>query len=290
MSPAVSKPVAIEPLESRLLASVSAAPAAVALSELAPTPSVSPPRGRTWSIALDDEFSSTALAAPWQTHQYWSRTSTSGGQGELETYTPDGVSASDGILHLSARPSTAQEQAAYGTAYVSGLIETGGIRGDRRSPRFSFLHGYLEARAQLPAGQGLWPAIWMMPASYKDDNGELDVMENLGGQPATEFMTLHRHGKSRQFTYEHLSGGFHIFGVDWEANFVKWYLDGALVATCTDKSLICPTAMYPILNLAVGGTLGGPPTEGTAFPASFGVDYVRIWRTIKARPRAAGMR
>ena len=253
------------------------------MASVTPSPTIAPPRGRQWAVAFDDEFAGTTLAAPWQTHQYWSTGNTSGDEGELETYTPDGVSISGGMLRLTARRSNPQEQAAYGSAYVSGLIETAGVRGDRKSPRFSFLHGYLEVRAQVPSGQGLWPAIWMMPASYHDDNGELDVMENFGGKPTTALMALHRRHKDREFNYESLSPGFHTFGVDWEKNFVNWYVDGALAATCTNKALICSEPMYPILNLAVGGTLGGPPTAATPFPATFTVDYVRIWSTVKAK-------
>jgi beta-glucanase (GH16 family) len=37
--------------------------------------------------------------------------------------------------------------------------------------------------------------------------------------------------------------------------------------------------MYPILNVAVGGTWGGPPDATTVLPASMDVDYVRVWQT-----------
>ena len=56
------------------------------------------------------------------------------------------------------------------------LVQTGGEGDAPAAPKFSFLYGYMEVRAKLPAGQGLWPAIWMMPASHDDANGELDVV------------------------------------------------------------------------------------------------------------------
>jgi hypothetical protein len=46
----------------------------------------------------------------------------------------------------------------------------------------------------------------------------------------------------------------------------------------TDPALICPEAMYPILNVAVGGDWPGPPDYTTVFPASMDVDYVRVWQ------------
>jgi beta-glucanase (GH16 family) len=254
-----------------------------------------PLSGGNWTSIFDDEFNGTSLAAPWEPHQYWNTTSTVVGGGELEAYTPDAVTVSGGALHLTATPATPAQQAQYGEPYVSGLVETGGENFNNSAPKFSFLFGYMEVSAQLPVGQGFWPAIWMMPASYHDGNGELDVMENLGGTPNIDYMTVHRHG-SQQFSLNNLSPGFHTYGVDWEPDHITWYVDGAAVATCTNTALICPEAAYPILNLAVGGNWGGPPNASTIFPASMDVDYVRIWRqaapaplpTISSTPLIAG--
>ena len=59
---------------------------------------------------------------------------------------------------------------------------------------------------------------------------------------------------------------------------VAWYVDGVERARTTDPALICPEAMYPILNVAVGGDWAGAPDETTAFPATMEVDYVRVWQ------------
>jgi beta-glucanase (GH16 family) len=60
---------------------------------------------------------------------------------------------------------------------------------------------------------------------------------------------------------------------------VAWYVDGVERGRSTDTSLICPEAMYPILNLAIGGDWPGAPDATTVFPATMDVDYVRVWQS-----------
>jgi hypothetical protein len=44
-----------------------------------------------------------------------------------------------------------------------------------------------------------------MPASYNDDNGELDVMEMIGSEPTSVDMTIH--GNSREQGHRFTVGG-----------------------------------------------------------------------------------
>jgi beta-glucanase (GH16 family) len=234
-----------------------------------------PPVAGEWRSIFDDEFDSAALNPVWHTAQYWDREVTVVGQGELQAYAPSAVSVGGGQLHLTARKDTT-----YGVPYTSGIVMTGGNDSDGNEPRFSFLYGYMEVRAKLPAGQGMWPAIWMMPASYNDGNGELDVVEVVGNAPREANFSLHRRGggDTDDWIGPDFSQGFHTFGVDWQADHVSWYVDGVERARMTDRSLICPEAMYPILNLAVGGDWAGAPDSTTVFPATMDVDYVRVWQ------------
>jgi beta-glucanase (GH16 family) len=241
-----------------------------------PTQHQLPPLAGSWRLIFADEFDGAALDPVWHTAQYWDHAYTVVGQGELQAYDATGVSVGGGALHLTARP-----EAKYaGAPYVSGLVQAGGDDWVSGEPRFSFLHGYLEVRAKFPAGRGLFPAVWMMPASYDDDNGELDVMELIGSDPTRGNFTLHRHGRTdgNEWAGPDFTRGFHTFGVDWQAGHVAWYVDGVERARSTDPALICPEAMYPILNLAVGGDWAGPPDAATAFPAAMDVDYLRVWQ------------
>jgi len=228
----------------------------------------------SWNLEFDDEFNGNSLNAPWQPVQPYSAKATLP-PGELESYDSAGVSVSNGLLHL-----TASKQRTYGRAYQSGLVQAGGIMGSKTAPKFSFTYGYMEVSAQIPAGKGFWPAIWMLPASYHNIiGGEIDVLETFGGNTSNPFFTVHRRGRTQQFSMNgvDLSQGFHTYGVDWEPDHITWYIDGQAVATTTNTKLIPTEAMYPIINLAVGG-LGGRPPASTTFPEEMDVDYVRIWQ------------
>jgi beta-glucanase (GH16 family) len=228
-----------------------------------------------WRLTFQDEFGGASVDPVWHPAQYWDHDLTVVGGGELEAYDPTGVSTSDGLLHLTAR-----RDSYHGVPYVSGLVMTGGEKAVPASPKFSFLYGYVEVRAKLPAGRGLWPAVWMMPAGYDDDNGELDVVELAGGDPSHAQFALHRRGRDDVHGWDgpDFSGDFHTFGVDWQPDHVAWYIDGVERARTTDARLICREAMYPILNLAVGGAFAGTPDATTPFPAVMDVDYVRVWQ------------
>ena len=227
-----------------------------------------------WNLIFRDEFSGAALDPVWHPAQYWDHDLTVVGDGELQAYDPTGLSVVGGTLRITAR-----EDDAHGVPYVSGLAMTGGERSLPASPRFNFLYGYLEVRAKLPAGAGLWPAVWMMPASYHDDAGELDVVEVLG-EPDDVVFTTHR-GRRREvhdWDGPDLSGDFHTYAVEWQPDYIAWFVDGVERARTTGSHLVVHEAMYPILNLAVGGRGLPTPDESTPFPATMEVDYLRVWQ------------
>jgi beta-glucanase (GH16 family) len=241
-----------------------------------PTGVAPPPVAGNWKLIWQDEFNGTSLNPVWRTTQYWDTTRTIVGQGELEAYDASAVSVNNGFLNLTAR----KEEKYAGAPYVSGLVQTGGVDGLSGEPTFNFRYGYMEVRAKIPKGQGIWPAIWMMPASYNDGNGELDVLEVIGNEPNVANFSLHRGGRHNTDTWTgpDFSQQFHTYGVDWQPDHVSWYVDGVERGRMTDPALICPEAMYPILNVAVGGDWPGAPDSTTKFPATMQVDYVRVWQ------------
>src|SRR5205085_1194654 len=92
--------------------------------------------------------------------------------GELNSYHPDELSMTGGNLIIRSRPVPGARR---GTQpYISGRVTT--------QNRFEFLYGTVEVRAKLPATQGLWPAIWMLPRD-RSWPPEIDVMEMLGQNP-----------------------------------------------------------------------------------------------------------
>lgn len=224
-----------------------------------------------WTLKFHDEFDGPALAKLWTPHQYWDQGATAG-EGDEES-DPANVSVAHGFLELIARKDNR-----FNKPYTGALVQAGGIRG-KSNPTFSFLHGYIEARIRIPQGQGLWPAFWLMPASYHDANGEIDIMDNGTGNPDVLHCGAIVHG--RDYQHQHpaeLAPGFHVFAVDWESDHITWYVDGKPWAHTEDARLICAEPMYPIFDLAVGGKWGGPPNEATKFPAIMDVDWIRVWQ------------
>lgn len=178
----------------------------------------------------------------------------------------------NGELTLTAAPADPSIQPLInGYQYTSGEVNT--------QHSFNQLYGYFEMRAELPAGQGVWPAFWMLPTKYTSPQ-ELDIMEMLGRDPTQIWTTVHSSvaGASNAVmtTVPDTSAGYHVYGMDWEPDKITFYFDGQPVyAEATPADLNKP--MYLILDLALGGSWGGAVDSTTPFPAEMHVDYVRAW-------------
>src|SRR4051812_28536993 len=137
--------------------------------------------GVTWTQVFDDEFSGTALdRGSWYPNRWFAATCAKGATSEeLEYYTgrQANVSVADGHLQLTARKesySCGEGSWAGTSSYTSGWVQTGGARasdGSAEAPGFTLGLGYVEARIKLPAGKGLWPAVWMLQ-TYRDGGGK----------------------------------------------------------------------------------------------------------------------
>jgi beta-glucanase (GH16 family) len=178
-------------------------------------------------------------------------------------------SETGGVLRITAKPADPALAAKLaGLRYVSGMISS--------QPSFSQLYGYFEARAKLPAGKGLWPALWMLPADMSWPP-EIDIMESIG-DPLTAYMSVHSTTEAAHSQKTMLAdSGFHTFAVSWDPRQIIWYVDGVEVARRpTPADMHKP--MYLLANLAVGGNWPGSPDSATAFPASFQIAYVRAYQ------------
>ncbi len=243
------------------------------------------------ALTFDDEFN-TFNATPdgsagWMTAFPYGGDAarTLAGNHEAEYYSDSSVgvnpfSDQGGVLSINAT------QAAPGSnpnnlPYDSGVITT--------YKSLAQTYGYFEVRAELPAGQGLWPAFWLLPAN-NNYTSELDMFEVLGSDPTTLYSTTHGatggiwSSDSQALHVADTSAGFHTYGVDWEPTTVTYYMDGQAIATAPTPSSM-NTPMYMLLNLAVGGagSWPGTPNSATGFPASFKIDYVRAYATANTR-------
>jgi beta-glucanase (GH16 family) len=185
---------------------------------------------------------------------------------------PDGPFQIKGnILQITAMPIAGLPRKA---VYRSGLITSQRLFGQR--------YGYFEMRAQLPRGRGMWPAFWLLPADGKWPP-EIDVMEMLGDAPTTYYVSLHAgpDGKPLDETTRvqapDLSAGFHVFGVAWRPDRIRFYLDDAMVhESATPADMQRP--MYLLANLAVGGpgSWPGAPTAGST--GAYRIAWIRAWQ------------
>jgi len=211
---------------------------------------------------FSDEFDGTRLDT---TH--WQSTYKSG-TAESQTYLPEALQVSGGLLHITATAQTAQ-----GRPYTSGIITSLG--------KFSQQYGYFEIRARLPAGQGLWPAFWLLHTGPQPWT-EIDVFENLGHDASTVYLSNHWHDDAnahqsltQPFGGPDFSQGFHTFGLNWAPDSLTWYVDGVPRASTRDNVPAEP--MFILANLAVGGVWPGYPDATTPFPAEMAIDYIRVY-------------
>jgi beta-glucanase (GH16 family) len=284
-----SLPGELSPLESpapKAPTGESLAPKAPPTEEL-PAGSGPSPRKLIWS----DEFNGSAGASP---DSKWSFDTGGGGWGneELESYTSrPGNADLDGQGHLAITARAEKYTGADGMTrdYTSARLQT--------LNTFQFQYGVVEARIQVPAGQGLVGQFWALGnEAYEGAEawpgcGEIDTMEVLGSEPNVVNGTLHApwawaptgvQGTTESATP--LSAGFHVYSVEWAPERISFMLDGAVYKTVTPADLPAG-APWPfkhpyflLLDLAVGGEWPGSPDASTHFPAQMLVDWVRVWQ------------
>ena len=241
------------------------------------TPAATGPR-----VILDDDFESGPLdTSVWNTCHWWNDEGcTIASNNELEWYRSEQVAIRDGALQLTAVPESIQASDGKEYPFRSGMVTTGPEQHDGQA-KLAFTYGTVEARLRVPAGKGLWSAMWLLPAD-EDSRPEIDVLEVLGQDPGKLIMHLHpedRNAESPRKDYQ-LSGtdfaaGWHDVKLDWQPGVLTYYVDGKRVWRVTGDQ-VPAEPMYLILNLAVGGVYPGDPDESTAFPAIFAIDRVKI--------------
>jgi beta-glucanase (GH16 family) len=205
------------------------------------------------------------------------------GNRELQYYTdrPQNIKVEDGVLKI-----TAIKESYMGSAYTSARILSKG--------KYEKKFGRMEARIKLPIGKGLWPAFWMLGASSDTKIwplcGEIDIMEYLGNNPISVFGSVHGPGysggnavtKDFVLTNDRFDNDFHVFGIEWDENYINYYIDDVLYNQITPADVpgewVFNDPFYFILNMAVGGNFPGSPNSQTRFPQTMLVDYVRVYQ------------
>lgn len=265
-------------------------PAPLEVSELAAFPAPLPGAAEKWKLTWSDEFDGASGSRPDPTKWKFEVGGNGWGNHELEYYTDRAENArvEQGKLIIEARREDYTGQDGVGRQYTSARLTTRGS--------FAQAYGRFAARIKIPRGQGVWPAFWLLGNDsgkvHWPDCGEIDVMENIGREPASVHGSMHGPGYSGKLSFTStykLPGGpkfaddFHEFSVEWEPNVVRFYADEYLYATFVPAQLppgekwVFDHPFYIILNLAIGGDWPGPPGETTELPQQMLVDYVRVY-------------
>ena len=261
------------------------------------------PGPTNWTLAWSDEFSGANGAAPNPANWGYDLGGGGFGNNEWQYYTDSrDNSALDGSgnLVITALTNTnpanictaASPTGPGGPCYATSarLLSAG---------KQEFTHGRVEARLQIPKGQGIWPAFWMLGNDIFTTNpwpasGEIDIMENIGkvGEQTKVYGTIHGPGysggsgigQSYDVSPTVLADDFHVYAIEWEPTMIRWYLDGYNYFTATDQMIPSGTdwvfnkPFFIIMNLAVGGNWPGYPDGTTVMPQTMKVDYVRVYQ------------
>ena len=248
----------------------------------------------SWKLVWSDEFDGDSL----NTNVWTRETGGSGwGNNELQYYTDrtDNSYVSDGTLKIVAKRENYSN-----CRFTSARLKTAGKK--------SFKYGKMEARIKVNGGNqdGVWPAFWMMG----DDGtawpwcGELDIMEHANSRNYVEG-TIHWNagGSSYNTPYNHIFwgsysvpayyyysdnnngiNGWHTYGVIWDENTIKWYVDNNIYLTAylnDDNAYAFRKNHYFLLNLALGsnatGYTGNTAPNDSFQSATMEVDYVRAY-------------
>lgn len=239
---------------------------------------------RNWNLTWSDEFDGLAGTTPDPTKWTYDlgRGNNGWGNQELQSYTdqPENVSLDgEGNLVITALRENV------GSQITSARVKTQGL--------FDQTYGRFEARIKTPFGPGLWPAFWLLGSNIETVSwpqcGEIDVMELRGQKPEEIAGSLHGPGYSagnavtKNFVLENsrFNNEFHVFAIEWGEDFIDYFVDDFLYHRISPEDVsgqwVFNQPFFMLLNVAVGGTYVGFPTDETSFPQTMKIDYVRVY-------------
>jgi len=225
---------------------------------------IAPPAGESWTSTFSDQFNNGASDLAPFTYDLGNNGGWGNGESEDYTSSSQNVSVSGGNLNIDAIASGSPGN----QTYTSGRIQTSGS--------FSQTYGLFEFRAAFPAGQGLWPAVWMLPANAPSSSqpkygtwptsGEVDIFESVGqntglvqgslhsgANPGSEVTQYEKFSESGEEPAGFTTNAFHTYDLSWglvpdsavsggqEGEF-NWYVDGTLYETWEGNWYVPPGA------------------------------------------------
>ena len=273
-----------------LLAAWTSAPATEAATEAATEVATSTAGGKPagWKLVWADEFDADGLPDP----SKWAYDTTANRTGwynkELQYYASgrrENAEVKNGRLVITARKEALASMPDYGgQAYTSARLVTRG--------KASWTQGFIEVRARLPCAPGSWPAIWMLGTGGKwPADGEIDIMEHVGHKPGEILGSIYTNaqnwprgtGKTSRTMVPDACDAFHDYQLTWTKDRILVGVDGRDYAELANPhdgdydKWPFDRPQYLLLNLAVGGDLGGAVRDDS-LPWRMEVEYVRVYQ------------
>ncbi len=199
------------------------------------------------------------------------------GNNELQYYTDrrDNSYVTDGTLKIVAK-----KEAFSSSQYTSARLLSKG--------KYSFKYGKVEVRAKIPAGVGTWPAIWMLGDNINTVAwpacGEIDIMEHVGRDLNKIISAFHypvyygSNAKVATTMVPTATTEFHVYKLEWTPASMQIFVDDKLFHTLPNSpSIPYNQNFFLILNIAMGGNLGGP-IDPSFTSTTFEIDYVRVYQ------------
>lgn len=226
-----------------------------------------------YQLAWSDEFNGNAVDT---TNWVYDIGGEGWGNHEQEYYQPANAAIENGNLVI-----TAKKEMVGKNPFTSTRLKTKGKQ--------EFLYGKIEARIKIPVGQGIWPAFWMLGANIDSLGwpacGEIDIMEHINTDSLL-FGTPHWDNNGHVMkgdTLAYKPSDYHVYGIEWDSNAIRWYLDGKQFHELDITNNINSTEEFHrphflLLNLAIGGDWPGQTIDESKIPAKMYVDYVRVYK------------
>ena len=244
-----------------------------------------------WALVWNDEFDGPALNL-----EKWSYEIGGHGWGnnELQYYSDDDSTAfiQDGKLVIRA------DLVPQGTGSSDNLRYFSSAR-LRTSGKGDWRYGRIEVKAKLALGQGIWPAIWMLPTDWMyggwPESGEIDIMEHVGYDPGRVHGSIHTGSYNHKINTQRggsklldkISSKFYVYAIEWYEDRIDFLIDDAKYFSFQNdgkndfNTWPFNQRFHLLINIAVGGDWPGSPDETTQFPTEMEVEYVRVYEKIQ---------
>ena len=237
-----------------------------------------------YTLVWADEFDVDGLPDPSRWDYDTDRNRAGWYNNELQYYArdrPENARVAAGRLVITARKESLTSLADWGgQRYSSARLVTRG--------KASWTYGFIEFRAKLPCGRGTWPALWTLGTrgTWPDD-GEIDILEQVGSNPTRIFGTLHTRqsggvGAGGETQVPDACSQFHNYQLTWTHEKILIGVDNVQYYRAANPGTGYGAwpfdfAQYLLLNIAVGGVLGGPVDDAIC-PVTLEIDHMQVFQ------------